>query len=359
MNLKSFNNSSQEHPKVLDTLKIIEKLETKIHWSGLVGSAQSVYSAACANQCPGHHVFILDNKEDAAYFLNDLQGLYPNDKRLVFYPASYKTPYQIEDTDNASVVARTEALKKLSTQKNCWVITYPEALFEKVLSVKKLKSNTMKIEVDKTYSIDFVNELLLEYNFEQVNYVYEPGQYSIRGGIVDVFSFASDIPYRIEFFGNEVESIRTFDAASQLSISSHSFFTIVPNIQGEMLVKGMDSFFKYLKGEKVLWLDSVERTLARIQLEFDKAEHTFDELENKDRLSKPEQLFLNEKECEEAFELTTLVELNNKPYFKGSKKIEFSMSPQPSFNKNFDLLKEDLIGHQKKKVYKFLILKST
>ena len=239
MNLKSFNNRSQEHPKVLETLKIIEKLETKINWTGLVGSAQSIFSAACANQCPGHHVFVLDNKEDAAYFLNDLQGLYPNDKRLVFYPASYKTPYQIEDTDNASVVARTEALKKLSSQKNCWVITYPEALFEKVLSVKKLKSNTMKIEVDKTYSIEFINELLLEYNFEQVNYVYEPGQYSIRGGIVDVFSFASDTPYRIEFFGNEVESIRTFDAASQLSISSHSFFTIVPNIQGEMLVKGM------------------------------------------------------------------------------------------------------------------------
>tara|TARA_A200000113_G_scaffold194073_1_gene183942 strand:- start:387 stop:3752 length:3366 start_codon:yes stop_codon:yes gene_type:complete len=354
MNLKSFNNRSQEHAKVLETLKIIEKLETKINWSGLVGSAQSIFSAACANQCPGHHVFVLDNKEDAAYFLNDLQGLYPNDKRLVFYPASYKTPYQIEDTDNASVVARTEALKKLSSQKNCWVITYPEALFEKVLSVKKLKSNTMKIEVDKTYSIEFINELLLEYNFEQVNYVYEPGQYSIRGGIVDVFSFASDTPYRIEFFGNEVESIRTFDAASQLSISSHSFFTIVPNIQGEMLVKGMDSFFKYLKGDKVLWIDSVERTLARIQLEFDKAHQIYDELENKEKLSKPEQLFLNEKECIEVFELTTLVEFNNNSYFKGSKKIEFSLSPQPSFNKNFELLKDDFLEHQKKKFTNFL-----
>ena len=82
MNLKSFNNRSQEHPKVLETLKIIEKLETKINWTGLVGSAQSIFSAACANQCPGHHVFVLDNKEDAAYFLNDLQGLYPNDKLL-------------------------------------------------------------------------------------------------------------------------------------------------------------------------------------------------------------------------------------------------------------------------------------
>ena len=117
MNLKSFKNSSQEHPKVIETLQIIENHENKIHWAGLVGSAKSVYTAAVASQCPGHHVFVLDNKEDAAYFLNDLQGIYPDDKRLVFYPASYRTPYQIEDTDNASVVARTEALKKLSTQK--------------------------------------------------------------------------------------------------------------------------------------------------------------------------------------------------------------------------------------------------
>jgi len=257
MNLKSFNNFSLEHPKVIETSRVIERSKAKVNWSGIVGSSKSIYAAACASQCPGHHVFILDNKEDAAYFLNDLQGLYPKDKRLVFYPASYKSPYQIEDTDNANVVARTEALKKLSSQKNCWVVTYPEALFEMVLSHRKLVSNTMKIEVDKTYSIDFINELLLEYNFEQVNYVYEPGQYSIRGGIVDVFSFAADTPYRIEFFGNEVESIRAFDASSQLSISSHSFFSIVPNIQGALLVKGMDSFFQYLKGEKVLWIDSV------------------------------------------------------------------------------------------------------
>ena len=121
-----------------------------------------------------------------------------------------------------------------------------------------------------------------------------------------------------------------------------------------MLVKGMDSFFKYLKGDKVLWLDSVERTLARIQLEFNKAQHIYDELENKERLSKPEQLFLNEKECSAVFELTTLIEFNNNPYFKGSKKIEFSLSPQPSFNKNFDLLKEDFLGHQKKKFTNFL-----
>ena len=354
MNLKSFNNFSLEHPKVLETLKVIERAQAKINWSGIVGSSKSIYAAACASQCPGHHVFILDNKEDAAYFLNDLQGLYPNDKRLVFYPASHKSPYQIEDTDNASVVARTEALKKLSSQKNCWVVTYPEALFEMVLSHRKLLSNTMKIEVDKTYSIDFINELLLEYNFEQVNYVYEPGQYSIRGGIVDVFSFAADTPYRIEFFGNEVESIRTFDASSQLSISSHSFFSIVPNIQGALLVKGMDSFFQYLKGEKVLWIDSVERTAARIQKEFEKAQVIFEELEHKEQVSAPEQMFLNANACLTVFEQAKVVEFNNLKYYNNSQIVEFELKPQPSFNKNFDLLKEDLLKHQHQRFTNFL-----
>ena len=282
MNLKNFIQRVQEHPKVRPTLERLEQAETKLNWAGLVGSSKAMLSAAVADQCPGHHVFVMDNKEDAAYFLNDFQGLFPDDKRLVFYPASYKAPYQIEDTDNANVVARTEALKKLSTKKNCWVITYPEALFEKVLSVKKLVSSTMKIEVEKTYSIEFINELLLEYHFDRVNYVYEPGQFSIRGGIVDVFSYASDTPYRIEFFGNEVESIRTFDAASQLSISSHSFFSIVPNIQGEMLLKGMDSFFKYLKGDKVIWIDSIERTLEGIQKEYNKANDTYNNFTDKD-----------------------------------------------------------------------------
>lgn len=354
MNLKHFIERSQEHPKVLDTLKVLENSSLKANWAGLIGSSKALFSSAAANQCPGHHVFLLDNKEDAAYFLNDLQGLYPNDKRLVFYPASYKTPYQIEDTDNASVVARTEALKKLSTQKNCWIVTYPEALFEKVLSLKKLISNTMKIEVEKTYSIDFINELLLEYNFEQVNYVYEPGQYSIRGGIVDVFSYAADTPYRIEFFGNEVESIRTFDAASQLSISSHSFFSIVPNIQGERLVKEMDSFFQYLKGEKILWIDSIERTLAQIQNEYEKAEAIYNSFEDKELKSIPGDLFVTQEACLQIFKKEKLIEFSNSIYFQNSQKIEFLLQPQPSFNKNFDLLKDDLISHQKKGHTNFL-----
>ncbi|MGB1451998.1 MAG: transcription-repair coupling factor [Crocinitomicaceae bacterium] len=347
MSLSSFLSHLQNHPEINLSAEKLSQAKCKIHWKGTLGSAKGIFSSAVAQQCPGHHVFILNDKEDAAYFLNDLQGLYPEDQRLVFYPASYKVPYQLEEVDNANVVARTEALKKLSGQDNCWIITYPEALFEKVLTKKKLVSNTMKIEVGKTYSIDFINELLLDYHFDRVNYVYEPGQFSIRGGIVDVFSYASDTPYRIEFFGNEVESIRTFNAADQLSISSHQFFSIVPNIQGKMILDGMDSFFQYLNGDITIWIDSVERAKQTLKNEFDKAHKIYDSLDQEIKKTVPSDLFINDKDLVLNFENLKLVEMGTTSYFENASPINFELIPQPSFNKNFNLLIDDLAKNQK------------
>jgi transcription-repair coupling factor (superfamily II helicase) len=347
MSLNSFIEHLQNHPEINLSAQKLSHDQTKIHWTGIFGSAKSVFASGVAQQCPGHHVFVLNDKEDAAYFLNDLQGLYPEDPRLVFYPASYKVPYQIEEVDNANVVARTEALKKLSVQENCWIITYPDALFEKVLTKKKLVSNTMKIEVGKTYSLDFINELLLEYHFERVNYVYEPGQFSIRGGIVDVFSYGNDTPFRIEFFGNEVESIRTFDAADQLSINTHKFFSIVPNIQGKMILDGMDSFFQYLNGEITIWIDSIERAKASLKKEFDKANKIYESLDQEIKKTLPSDLFINDKDFTLNLENYKVVEMGTQSYFKGATAINFELLPQPSFNKNFNLLIDDLGENQK------------
>jgi transcription-repair coupling factor (superfamily II helicase) len=347
MSLTSFLEHLQSHPEINLSAQKLSKKCSKIHWSGIFGSARSIYVSAVAHQCPGHHVFILNDKEAAAYFLNDLQGIYPDDPRLVFYPASYKVPYQLEEVDNANVVARTEALKKLSTTNNCWIITYPEALFEKVLTKKKLVSHTMKIEVGKTYSLDFINELLLEYQFDRVNYVYEPGQFSIRGGIVDVFSYANDIPFRIEFFGNEVESIRTFDAADQLSIKTHSFFSIVPNIQGEMILEGKDSFFQYLSGDINIWIDSIEKAKETLREEYEKAQAIYETLSDEIKQTIPSDLFINDKGLMSNLERLKVVEFGTSCFFKESEKISFNLTPQPSFNKNFDLLIKDLGAHQK------------
>ena len=130
----------------------------------------------------------------------------------MFYPGSYRRPYQIEETDNANVLLRAEVLNRINSRKKpAIIVSYPEAIFEKVVTRKELNKNTLKLAVNDNLSIDFINETLFEYNFKRVDFVVEPGEFSVRGGIIDVFSFSNDEPYRIEFFGNEVDSIRNFD----------------------------------------------------------------------------------------------------------------------------------------------------
>ena len=169
-------------------------------------------------------LFICNDKEEAAYYLNDLEQFLQDEKRgnredVMFYPGSYRRPYQIEDTDNANVLLRAEVLNRINSQKKpALIVTYPDALFEQVITKSELKRNTLKLAVADSLSIDFIHDLLHEYKFNRVDFVVDPGDYAIRGGIIDVFSFSNDHPYRIEFFGDQIDSIRTFDIESQLSI---------------------------------------------------------------------------------------------------------------------------------------------
>ena len=161
MELKDLKRYFSKIKAIDETANQLQYASTRIHWKGLVGSSKSLCASALAEQTLGHHLFILNDKEEAAYFLNDLEGLFPEDKRILFYPASYRVPYQMEETDNANVVSRAEVLEKINNGSNVWVVTYPQALFEKVPTQKLLADNTLRIEVGKTYSIDFINELLL------------------------------------------------------------------------------------------------------------------------------------------------------------------------------------------------------
>ena len=177
MSHSSFLEQLQNHAEINRTAQELSIEKTKIHWHGILGSAKGIYASAVASQCPGHHVFVLNDKEEAAYFLNDLQGIYPEDPRLVFYPASYKVPYQLEEVDNANVVARTEALKKLSSQENCWIITYPEALFEKVLTKKHKRESGILRKSGQVYresflmsQEDFLSLKRYKLNLEKYNY---------------------------------------------------------------------------------------------------------------------------------------------------------------------------------------------
>lgn len=329
------------------TANRLQLVGTKIAWNGLIGSSRSISASLLAQQTPGHHLFLLEDKEQAAYFLNDLQGLYPDHPNIMFYPASYRVPYDLEKTDNANVVARAEVLEKASSGKNLWIVSYPKALFEKIPSKKVLDKNTLKLEVGKSYSIDFINEMLLELRFDRVDFVYEPGQFSIRGGIVDVYSYSNNEPFRIEFFGDDVESIRTFDASSQLSINQHQFFTVVPNVQGAMIAQGNESFLNYLGDHTTIWLDSFSKTRDKLDKEYQKALKIYDSLDHETTPTIPDNLFFHPSKLESSLLQQSVIEFGLEHYFKADHTESFDFKPQPSFNKNFDMLAEDIVQRSK------------
>ena len=146
MDVKSLKASFASFEQVESTANQLQIIGSKIKWSGLVGSSKSIVASVVANQSPGNHVFILEDKEQAAYFLNDLQGMYPKNGNILFYPASYRVPYEIEKTDNANVVARAEVLDKVAKSKNTWIVTYPKALIEKIPSKKLLSKSTFTLQ---------------------------------------------------------------------------------------------------------------------------------------------------------------------------------------------------------------------
>ena len=349
MELKALRNLFSKLPEIDATSDQLQYAGTHIQWRGLVGSSRSLCAAALAEQTPGHHLFILNDKEEAAYFLNDLQALFPEDKRILFYPASYRVPYQLEETDNSNVVSRAEVLEKINNGKNVWVVTYPEALFEKVPTQKKLTENTLRIEVDKNYSIDFINELLLEYHFDRVDFVYEPGQFSIRGGIVDVFSYSNDHPFRIEFFGDDVESIRTFDASTQLSLVNHKHFNVIPNVQGRLNLEGNGSFFEFLGRNVTVWLSSFDQLSSTLNKEYEKSVSVYSKLPDTVKHTIPAELYYHPSDLKEEIVNQRIIEWGPDFHFKPDKTIKFDFIPQPSFNKNFDLLREDLLNRTTQK----------
>lgn len=332
---------------VEETAGRLQEAGLRIRWNGLVGSSRSLASSAVMDQVPGHHLIVLQDKEQAAYYLNDLQGLYPDGKQVLFYPASYRVPYELEKTDNANVVSRAEVLEKITTERNCWIVTYPKALFEKVPSQRRLVKNTLKVENGKSYSIDFMNEMLLELGFDRVDFVYEPGQFSIRGGIVDVFSYSNDDPYRIEFFGEEVESIRSFDASTQLSITTYKHISIIPDIQGAMVQEENVSFFEFLGKHFTLWTDAYDSVKKQLEEEYRRAVAIHDKLERAIAPALPSELYLHATEMDALFTEINVIEFGQESYFKPSFEQRFEFRPQPSFNKNFDLLTQDLLAHSK------------
>ncbi len=334
-------NTYDNAPKIKQIVDSLKTPENKLYLQGLVGSSLSfvIHSLFIKTEKP--FLILFNDKEEAAYYLNDLEQLI-GEKDVLFYPGSYRRPYQIEDTDNANVLLRAEVLNRINSRKKpAVIVSYPEALFEKVVTKKDLEKNTLKVAVGDKISIEFINEVLFEYEFKRVDFITEPGEFSVRGGIIDVFSFSNDNPYRIEFFGNEVDSIRSFDVETQLSIEKQKKITIIPNVENKFFEENRESFLEYISGETIICIQNADLLLSKLDKLFAKSREIFDNLNSTIKHVEPEQIFLNQTEFVKKALDFSIIELS-KPTFRTKKEFEFFIQPQPSFNKQFDLLLNNL-----------------
>lgn len=337
MELTDFLHLYRSHPSLTGLKELLATAGAKkISVSGLSGSSATVAFSVLREMVAYQALFILNDREEAAFFYDDLQSL-GREEELLFFPSSYKRNIWHDHIDNENLILRTDVLNKLSAkEKKYLIVTYPEAIMEMVVSESGLKKHTLSIKTGEKLSISFINELLFEYGFERVEFVFEPGQYSIRGSIVDIFSYSNEDPYRIDFFGDVVDTIRSFDIEDQLSKVPYSNISIIPNIQDGLAEENMVSFFEFL-----------DKLTCLVSMDFDQLTNHIGELS----FSVNEASGDNEEQTKGNFLSATLFKSQLKKFTSVELKLnrkggefhsEFHTSPQPVFNKNFDLLGANL-----------------
>lgn len=319
-----------------------------IRLKNLSGSLDAVAIAAIFKLVKKDFVVVLQDREEAGYFQNDLQNLL--DQEVLLLPMSYKRPYEYEETENANILLRAEVLNRLANkQKPEIILTYPEALCEKVITKKTLASNTFQIRLNEKLDSAFLEDFLHNYDFEKTDFVFEAGQFAVRGGILDIYSFANELPYRIELFGDEVDSIRTFEPGSQLSVESLDQVSIIPNVQTKMIKEERQSFLQFIPNDTKIWFRDIQLTADIIQRNFEKAVAKFEATvlrSGTQVVLDPEKLFINEDLFSSQCKPFTQVEFGSRGILDASQTFTFSSSAQPSFNKNFELLTNNLRDHQ-------------
>ena len=343
------------------TKALNQETPARLQLVGMMGAQEAFVLSGTYLTHEGSHLFIATDKEEAAYLLNSLQTLFEK-KPIHFFPDSFKRPMYFEALNSNNALQRTETINKLSRSKakGDIIITYPEALFEKVVAPEVLNKEKIDITKEETIDVDFIIEVLVNYGFDRVDFVYEPGQFSIRGGIRDIFSYGNEYPYRVELFDDEVESIRTFDPTSQLSQRNISNVTIIPNINTKFEQDQKVSLFKVLPEKTVIWLRDFQLVLDKLQTCFEKAEEFAETslmlLEEEDlRAVFKDRAFIRPKQVIDEIQYFPIISLSkNKHPFPIDHKVVFQTKPQPNFNRNFPLLIENLEANEKDKIENYL-----
>lgn len=328
------------------------------HFSGLRGSSLALLISSIYKHSPKTILVIANDKEKAAYLLNDIQSCL-KDHNVLFFPSSNKAPYEIEKTSNASVQERTEVLSFLTKSSfKGIIVTYAQALAEKITSKQQLSKNSLQIKRGDKLSIDFISDFLNTYYFQKVDFVSEPGQYSVRGGIMDIYSYASEFPFRLELFGDEIESIKAFDPSTQLSNAKHEFFTIIPDVNSEQLIENRDGLTAHLEPGTSIFIDDIAYTLDILKKEFEKAEKNFLSLSSEIKHLPPAELFLLPEDLKTELHRFQVIETGTHSYLN-SDEILLNQSVQPLFNKNFELLINDLKQNKTKGYKNYFVTENT
>ena len=344
-----------KHPLLAGLIETVNSDGTgKIRLEGLSGSSRALILSLVFNKTQTTHVVVIPEKEDAAYFYNDLVSLLGDDS-VFFFPSTYKRSVQYEQTEPANIVLRTEVLNHLATGKRKGIIvTYPESVMEKVVSKKNLKKNTFNIGKGDKISLEFLEEMLHEYNFVRTDFVYEPGQYSIRGSIADVFSYSADLPYRIDFFGEEVETIRSFNTDDQLSVSIHKQVAIIPNIQDISIEEINDSFTDFLPPSSLVWIEDANYIKEKINnIYFQTTQR-----EESGQISEKKEIVMTGHQFLEHCQKFRMLEFGRQSMFEPEARFEFRTEAQPVFNKNFELLSDKLLSNDLEGYVTFIVSES-
>lgn len=318
---------------LIDTLGKYKNIQVK----GLLGSSWAMLAASIFRKHPQTYLYILDDLESAGYFYNDLSQLLNKSKQVLFFPSAYKRAIKFGQIDSANEILRTEVLSQLQIDNNPLIIvSYPEAIAEKVVSKEALKENTLHINVGEKVDSVFVSKTLDSYGFEYTEYVYEPGQYAVRGSILDVFSYSCEYPYRIDFFGDEVDTIRLFDIENQLSKEQLTHIQVIPQIANSNQLE--ESILNLLPENAVIGY----KDYSWIQGRLNSIYNDIPVLENPEYEINIQERLVSEPIFTSTIEQFSQLNFANKCNKTPDASIEYHMELQPIYHKNFDLVSKSL-----------------
>lgn len=350
MTITELQHQYASHPNVAALNRLLKDASVKhIYCGGLCASAASLFSSVLVGSSTYPFIFVLDDLEEAGYFYHDLTQIL-GAERILFFPSSFRRAVKYGQKDAANEILRTEVLSRMQKgEEGLCVVTYPDALAEKVVSHQELNENTLKLNVGERVDTGFITDMLHSYGFEYVDYVYEPGQYAVRGSIIDVFSFSSEYPYRIDFFGDDVESIRTFEVDTQLSREKKESIAIVPDLS--VTGRGNTSFLDFIPKDTVLVMKDFLWLRERIQNVHDEAltpqALAAQEAEENGGVTLAGKLIDGSEFTIRALDFCRM-EFGNKPTGTPEATVTFHLTAQPIFHKNFDLVAGSFKEYQEK-----------